>query len=91
MRLVVHPRVRQKRPEIADADVASAFEHAIASQARLRVSPIRVIGAGPDRSGRMLEWAATPLLGQAGWLVFHATPATPRMLRELGLSNRRRE
>jgi hypothetical protein len=76
---------------VSVADASNAFEHAIASQVREDSSPARIIGVGPDLSGRWLEWAAIPLAGEAGWLVFHAMPATSGMLRELGLLDRRRK
>jgi len=83
MRVLVHPRVTLKRPEISEADVIAAFESALRSRARA-TAPVRWVGVGLDGSGRLLEWIAVEQEPD-GWLVFHAMPATTKVLKEVGL------
>jgi hypothetical protein len=46
--------------------------------------PPQWVGVGLDGSGRLLEYVAINV-GIDRWLVFHAMPATTKVLREVGL------
>lgn len=82
MRVRVHPKVSNKRPEIHDADVITAFESALRSRGR-NTDPIQWVGVGIDSHGRLLEFIAVEDESD-GWLVFHAMLATSKVLKELG-------
>lgn len=84
MRIQVHPRVAAKRPDLVEDMVATAFENALASAARLHTNPLQWVGVGMDPSGRLLEWIAVENEPD-GWLIFHAAPATEKTLKEVGL------
>ncbi|NKY11026.1 hypothetical protein [Cellulomonas hominis] len=84
MRVTVHPRVQGKRPEIGDADVQAAFAATLRKVARTDTDPMQWVGVGLDGRGRLLEYVAVET-GQDQWLVFHAMPATTKVLIETGL------
>lgn len=83
MRVQVHPRVMERHPEITEADVLVAFEQTLRSRAR-DTHPVRWVGVGTDTHGRLLEYIAVENEPD-GWLVFHAMPATNKVLTEVGL------
>ncbi len=64
-------------------DVVEAFEGTLRSRAR-DTHPVQWVGVGTDASGRLLEYVAVEDEPD-GWLVFHAMPATKRVLIEVGL------
>lgn len=83
MRVRVHPRVTTRHPDVSTADVIEAFESTLRSRPR-DTSPIQWVGVGTDHSGRLLEYIAVEDEPD-GWLVFHAMPATRKVLVEVGL------
>ena len=83
MRVRVHPRVSRRHPEVATADAVEAFENTLRSRAR-DTRPVQWVGVGTDPSGRLLEYIAVEDEPD-GWLVFHAMPATKKVLIEVGL------
>lgn len=83
MRVVVHPRVSAKRPELTEDDIRSAFEGALRSRAR-DTDPVQWVGVGMDSHGRLLEFIAVETQPDV-WLVFHGMPATKKVLHEVGL------
>lgn len=87
MRVRVHPRVTVKRPEVTAEDAVQAFENTLRSRAR-DTHPIRWVGVGIDATGRLLEYVAVEDEPD-GWLIYHAMPATRKVLIEVGLGARR--
>lgn len=83
VRVRVHPRVTGRHPEVTTSDVIEAFESTLRSRAR-DTHPVQWVGVGPDTSGRLLEYIAVEDEPD-GWLVFHAMPATKKVLNEVGL------
>lgn len=83
MRVRVHPRVAERHPEVTDADVIEAFETTLRSRPR-DTYPVQWVGVGTDAGGRLLEHIAVEDEPD-GWLVFHAMPATKKVLIEIGL------
>ncbi len=83
MRVRVHPRVTKRHPEITIADVVEAFEGTLRSRAR-DTNPVQWVGVGAAASGQLLEYIAVEDEPD-GWLVFHAMPATKKVLIEIGL------
>ena len=83
VRVRVHPRVSRRHPEVATADAVEAFENTLRSRAR-DTRPVQRVGMGTDASGRLLEYIAVEDEPD-GWLVFHAMPATKKVLIEVGL------
>ncbi len=87
MRVRVHSRVCLKRPEITSEDAVQAFENTLRSRAR-DTHPVQRVGVGLDFSGRILKYIAVEDEPH-GRLIFHAMPATKRVLSEVGLGARR--
>ena len=83
MRVHIHPRITRKRPEITPLDVETAFIQALRVRAR-DVYPLQWVGVGVDPYGRLLEFIAVEQEPD-GWLIFHAMPATNKVLIEVGL------
>ena len=83
MRVRVHPRVRERHPDIEGEDVVHAFEGTLRSRAR-DTHPLQWVGVGPDRGGRLLQYIAVEIEPD-GWLIFHAMLATNAVLTEVGL------
>lgn len=83
MRVRVHPRVTERHPEVTIDDVIEAFESTLRSRAR-DTHPVQWAGVGTDANGRLLEYVAVEVEPD-GWLVFHAMPATRKVLTEVGL------
>jgi hypothetical protein len=86
MRVSVHPRVLVRHPEIPEPDAVAAFTASLRSRAR-DTDPVQWVGVGMDRHGRLLEYVAIET-GMDEWLVFHAMPATAKVLIEVGLKRR---
>lgn len=86
MRVKVHPRVPERHPEVSIEDVVQAFEGTLRSRSR-DTSPVRWVGVGVDAKGRLLEYVAVENEPD-GWLVYHAAPATTKVLNEVGLRGR---
>ncbi|KAA9108548.1 hypothetical protein F6B43_12425 [Microbacterium rhizomatis] len=83
MRVRVHPRVTDCHPEVMVSDVIEAFEGTLRARAR-DTHPVQWVGVGTDTSGRLLEYIAVEDEPD-GWLIFHAMPATKKVLIEVGL------
>lgn len=83
MRVQVHPRVSSRHPEVSVEDVEAAFESTLRSRPR-DTHPIQWVGVGTDGRGRLIEYVAVENEPD-GWLVFHAMPATVKVLSEVGL------
>lgn len=83
-RIIVHPRVNRKRPEIEDADAIAAWRNAIAVKQRKYCYPRYYIAAGADNKGRPLEMAAAET-DDGGVIIYHAMKLTKSVIAELGL------
>jgi hypothetical protein len=83
LRVRVHPRVTERHPEVSMSAVIAAFEGTLRSRAR-DTHPVQWVGVGTDTSGRLVEYVAVEDEPD-GWLVFHAMPATTKVLIEVGL------
>ncbi len=84
MKVLVHPRVHKRYPEIEDEDVIIAFRATIRFIRRANGQGVAV---GLDGRGRLLEMVFAISESDDEFLVFHAfTPPTSGVLRELGLS-----
>ncbi|MCL2338089.1 MAG: hypothetical protein FWC60_11800 [Firmicutes bacterium] len=82
--VIVHPRVHNRHPEINDSDVVYAWENFICRTRRTDAFDDNYIAVGFDLTARILEMVAVQT-GNDAWFVFHAMPATPKALIELGL------
>ena len=82
--ITVSPRVHEKRPEIEDEDVITAWRNAIAVRNRTYSPPDYYAAAGVDGKGRMLEMLGVEL--ENGTLhIFHAMKLKDSMKEELGI------
>lgn len=85
--IIVHPRVRERHPEITDEDVRKAWANCVRSAVRHDTGD--VVAVGIDERGRLVEIIARRVSVDA-LVVYHAfSPPTKKMLMELGLSKRR--
>ncbi|MCL2463671.1 MAG: hypothetical protein FWF28_01185 [Micrococcales bacterium] len=87
MSVQVHPRVQDKRPDVGPTDVVAAFEGTLRKVPRTDTDPTQWVGVGMDGRGRLLQYAAIET-GPDHWLVFHAMPATAKVMIETGLRGR---
>lgn len=79
--IAIHPRIRQRHPEISDDDVLSAWGHAIVLVRREAEEKDFNVAVGSDAYGRLIEAVAA--------LAFHPmTPPSRKTLAELGLTRR---
>ena len=83
MRVRVHPRVTHRHPEVTVEAVVEAFERTLRSRAR-DTHPVQWVGVGTTANGQSLEYLAVEDEPD-GWLIFHAMPATKKVLIEVGL------
>lgn len=81
--LIVHPHALKHG--VSEADVEHAFENAYATRTRGGPYPPEYVSVGPDHCGRDIQLVCVWRSEQRRWLVFHAMPATKKVLRELGL------
>ncbi|CCH77652.1 conserved hypothetical protein [Nostocoides japonicum T1-X7] len=72
-----------KRPQLETMDIVYAFENTLRTRAR-DTDPVRWVGVGVDPHGQLLEYVAVED-EPGGWLIYHAMPATTKVLREVGL------
>lgn len=81
--LIVHPRVRERHPELTEADVVFAWSNSFRSAPRLKKNPDEYVSVGFDNKGRLIEMIA--LRSKHGeWLIYHAkTPPTKKIMAEL--------
>lgn len=82
--LIVHPRVRQRHPEISDKDAIHAWKNAIAVVNRTYNPPDYYAAAGVDSKGRLLELVGVEL-EDGSLMIFHAMKLSAKMRKELGL------
>ena len=86
----VHSRISARHPELSEEDVLAAWENCLRSSRRSGGVLEDHVAVGVDKKGRIIELIAT-LRPDDTWLIYHAfTPPTGRVLRELGLDERRR-
>lgn len=84
-KVIVHPRIHSRHPEISDQDVIDAWDGCMRSIPRLADNAGEFILLGCDSRGRLIEMVAKRL-DVDDWLIFHAvTPPTKKTLKELGL------
>ena len=82
--LSVHPRIHTRHPEVCEEDIVTAWSNFICRTRRIDTFDDNFIAVGFDSTGRLLEMAAVQL-SDGEWFIFHAMPATPKALKELGL------
>ncbi|HCC36642.1 MAG TPA: hypothetical protein DEQ14_02960 [Treponema sp.] len=82
--IIVHPRVRQRHPEIKEADVIHACHSFLAMRQRIFISPDQYAAAGVDSKGRVLEIVGVKIKG-GPFMVYHAAKITRKMEKELNL------
>ena len=86
--LIVHPRVMERHPEIAEPDVRVAWANAIAAVSRIDDEADRLVVLGIDPHGRLVEMVANRI-PDGRWVVFHAmTPPSSKTLAELRMTRR---
>ena len=83
-RIIVHPRVQQRHPEIENSDVETAWKNAIAMHRRTYDPPDYFAAAGFDSKNRLLEMVGVETESE-DILIFHAMRLTDKMRFELGL------
>jgi len=83
-RVIVHPRVNAKRPEITEDDVATAWKNAFVIQRRNSDSTECYAAAGIDSKSRILEMIGVER-EDGTIIVIHAMKLTNKMRAELGL------
>ncbi|WP_315583315.1 hypothetical protein [Actinomyces viscosus] len=85
-KILVHPRVTRKHPDLTERDVLAAWQHTIEFIHRADTDQWVAIGPAPD--GRMVEMVAVH--GSNGWLIYHAmTPPTRKTTSEIRAARRR--
>lgn len=82
MRITVHPRIHEKRPDISDEDMIAVVQHPLRVRARAG-EPTRWVGVGIDPKGRLLQFIASEQQ-DGSWHVYHGMHATKPVLSELG-------
>lgn len=88
-RIVLHPRVFKRHPELDETGVLAAWLGAIASTPRVGKERDEYIAVGFDDKGRLLEVVAART-EEATWVIFHAmTPPSEKTMTELGISGGR--
>lgn len=88
-RLVVHPRIQKRHPDVLEGDVRTAWRNAVRIQKREGSFDDRYLAVGVDQRGRLLEITAVRL-DRETVLAFHAMKATVKAVTELGLETKRR-
>ncbi|MFT8356367.1 MAG: hypothetical protein ABF780_06515 [Bifidobacterium aquikefiri] len=86
--LAVHPRVRERHPEIKEEDVLAAWRSALLSAPRMNGTG-SWITVGVDGRGRLLEMVSVRN-GEGKWLVYHAmTPPSRKTMNVLKSAGRK--
>ncbi len=83
-RVIVHPRVCERHPELSAGDVEHAWRYAAAARMRDFGSPTHILAVGADLGGRMIEMAGA-VTEDGSVLVYHAMKLTSKAARELRL------
>jgi hypothetical protein len=87
-KVVVHPRVHERHPELSEDDVLDAWTSCIQARPRLDRGSIEYLAVGSDAKGRLIEMVARRTRDGL-WVIYHAfTPPTKKALRELGMTRR---
>ena len=87
--VIVHPRVIERHPELAEGDVRSAWDNQYRCIIRATETGSRHVAIGCDTHGREIEMVAVALEG-GDWLVFHAmTPPSAKTYDELGMGRKK--
>ena len=87
-KVIVHPRVSERHPELSDQDVLDAWESCIRAVPRIDTDAVDYIAIGADSNGRLIEMVARAT-EDGEWVIFHVfTPPTKKALRELGMTRR---
>jgi hypothetical protein len=82
--IYVHPRIKERHPNISDDDVLTAMSNFVRMRNRKAPDNEQFIAVGFDRKGRLLEMVG--IINGKERLIYHAmTPPTKKMLAELGL------
>ncbi len=86
IKLVVHPRIFERHPELDEVSVVEAWENALISAPRIDKDYDEYVVVGFDAKGRLLELVG--IRGDLGsWLIYHATtPPSEKTYRELGIA-----
>jgi hypothetical protein len=82
--ITVHPRVRQRHPEITQEDVAAAWRNKIVLVTRTFGPPDTFAAAGMDSKGRLLEMIGISM-EDGSVTVYHAMKLTEKLRQELSL------
>jgi len=85
LKIEVHSRINEKRPDISDDDVVTAWRNAISMRQRDPDFPDYYAAAGFDTMGRLLQMIAVVSKRGDALIVYHAMPVTRKMRRELNL------
>ncbi len=88
MKLIIHPRVCEKHPQLCAADIEHAWRNTfyMGIRSSSRNFP-EYLWLGIDAQGRDIEMVGT--LIEEGILIFHAnTPLSKRTKREVGISSK---
>jgi hypothetical protein len=81
MKLIVHPRIHEKHPELSDEDVKAAFRGIFK---HIRRSDGDLVGVGMDGKRRLVEMVAR--CHDDAVIVCHAfTPPTQKVMRGIGM------
>lgn len=85
-KVLVHPRVTRRHPDLTERDVLAAWQRTIEFIRRADTDQWVAIGPAPD--GRMVEMVAEKL--PQGWLIYHAmTQPTRKTTAEIRAVRRR--
>ena len=83
-KVIVHKRVAERHPDVAEEDAVQAWRNAIAIVNRTYCPPDIYAAAGSDGKGRMLELLGVEL-DDGSLMIYHAMKLTRKMSIELGL------
>lgn len=87
-KVIVHPRVMERHPELDEQDVLDAWDACIRAVPRLETDAVEYIALGVDGRGRLIEMVVRETV-TGTWVIYHAfTPPTAKALRELGMTRR---
>jgi hypothetical protein len=88
-RLVIHPRVLMRHPQLTEEDVQQAWENSYYEALRPDSPNFpEYLWIGEDNRGREIEMVGVPI--QDGWLIYHAnTPVSRRTKIEVKRARRR--
>jgi len=83
-KVIVHPRVTERHPELSEEDVKKAWR-AYIRMMRREGDDDYYIAVGFDEAGRTIEMVTVETI-EGDWYIYHAmTPPSKKTLIELGL------